>query len=60
MTMVESLVRNALYLWILHSIVRMETTYATGWGIFVTKRWGLIMVPVSALEATTLPLVGHN
>lgn len=59
-TMVESLVRNALYLWIIHTIVRLGSIHATAWGVFTTIRWGLVMVPVAALEATTLAFVGHN
>lgn len=59
-TFVESAVRNALYLWLIANITGMGTTYATAWSIFNTIRWGLIMVPVSALEATTLTFVGHN
>jgi hypothetical protein len=37
----------------------MGPTYATAWGVFNTIRWGLVMVPVQALEATTLAFVGH-
>ncbi|PTU20535.1 hypothetical protein P175DRAFT_0509113 [Aspergillus ochraceoroseus IBT 24754] len=53
-TFVESAVRNALYLWLVAGIVTMSADYATAWGIFTTIRWGLIMVPVQALEATSL------
>ncbi|EME82696.1 uncharacterized protein MYCFIDRAFT_36308 [Pseudocercospora fijiensis CIRAD86] len=59
MTFTESAVRNALYLWLVSNIVSMGTDYATAWGVFNTIRWGLIMVPVQALEATTLAFVGH-
>lgn len=59
-TFIESAVRNALYLWLVHNIISLGSTYATAWGVFNTIRWGLIMVPVSALEATTLTFVGHN
>ena len=38
----------------------MGEDYATAWGVFNTIRWGLIMVPVNALEASTLTFVGHN
>ncbi|KAL9119008.1 MAG: hypothetical protein Q9187_004435, partial [Circinaria calcarea] len=41
-------------------IVLMGEDYATAWGIFNTIRWGLVMVPVQALEASTLTFVGHN
>jgi len=56
----ESAVRNALYLWLVHGIIGLGSNYATAWGIFSTIRWGLIMVPISALEATTLTFVGHS
>lgn len=56
----ESAVRNALYLWLIHGIVSMGSDYATAWGVFSTIRWGLVMVPVQALEATTLTFVGHS
>ncbi|PHH72042.1 hypothetical protein CDD80_4819 [Ophiocordyceps camponoti-rufipedis] len=59
-TLVESAVRNALYLWIVSNIVSLGVTYATAWGVFNSIRWGLLMVPVSALEATTLTFVGHE
>lgn len=58
--MIESFVRNALYLWVVHTIVRLGSVYATAWGVFSTIRWGLVMVPVAALEATTLLFVGHD
>ncbi|KAL5384374.1 hypothetical protein PMIN03_010330 [Paraphaeosphaeria minitans] len=38
----------------------MGSDYATAWGVFSTIRWGLVMVPVQALEATTLAFVGHS
>lgn len=38
----------------------MGTTYATAWGLFNTIRWGLIMVPVIALEATSNAHTGHR
>lgn len=56
----ESAVRNALYLWLVHGIVGLGSDYATAWGVFSTIRWGLIMVPVMALEATTLTFTGHS
>lgn len=59
-TFTESLVRNALYLWLVHGIISMSADYATAWGVFNTIRWGLVMVPVSALEASSLAFVGHR
>ncbi|KAK1969575.1 hypothetical protein LY78DRAFT_653974 [Colletotrichum sublineola] len=56
---IESAARNALYLWLVSNIVSMGSTYATAWGVFNTIRWGLIMVPVQALEQTSLAFVGH-
>ncbi|KAJ6436618.1 hypothetical protein O9K51_10864 [Purpureocillium lavendulum] len=53
-TFAESAVRNVLYLWLVSTIVALGSTYATAWGVFNTIRWGLVMVPVSALEASTL------
>lgn len=58
-TFLESAIRNALYLWLVSGIVAMSADYATAWGVFTTIRWGLVMVPVQALEATTLAFVGH-
>lgn len=55
----ESAIRNALYLWLVHGIVSMGSDYATAWGVFNTIRWGLVMVPVQALEATSLAFIGH-
>ncbi|KAL1895874.1 hypothetical protein Sste5346_004971 [Sporothrix stenoceras] len=57
--MLESAIRNILYLWLVSTIVALGTTYATAWGIFNTIRWGLVMVPVQSLEATSLTFVGH-
>jgi len=37
----------------------MGSDYATAWGVFNTIRWGIVMVPVQALEASTLTFVGH-
>ncbi|KAI9678791.1 MAG: hypothetical protein M1817_005849 [Caeruleum heppii] len=58
-TFLESAIRNALYLWLVSSVVSMGSDYATAWGVFNTIRWGMIMVPVQALEATSLAFVGH-
>ncbi|KAK4209488.1 hypothetical protein QBC37DRAFT_443317 [Rhypophila decipiens] len=58
-TFVESAVRNALYLWLVSTIISMGLTYSTAWSIFVTIRWGLVMVPVMALEQTSLAFIGH-
>lgn len=58
-TFLESAIRNALYLWLVHGIVSMGSDYATAWGVFNTIRWGLVMVPVQALEQTSLAFVGH-
>ncbi|KAL9001074.1 MAG: hypothetical protein Q9188_005541 [Gyalolechia gomerana] len=58
-TFIESAVRNALYLWLVTGIVALGSNYATAWGVFNTIRWGLVMVPVQALEATALAFVGH-
>ncbi|KEQ72084.1 hypothetical protein M436DRAFT_49814 [Aureobasidium namibiae CBS 147.97] len=59
LTFTESAIRNALYLWLVNGIVAMGNDYATAWGVFSSMRWGLIMVPVQALEATTLTFIGH-
>ncbi|KAI5855033.1 hypothetical protein GGS23DRAFT_470807 [Durotheca rogersii] len=59
-TLIESAVRNALYLWLVTTIVALGSTYATAWGVFNTIRWGLVMVPVASLEATSLAWVGHR
>ncbi|OAA77878.1 hypothetical protein LEL_04701 [Akanthomyces lecanii RCEF 1005] len=58
-TFIESAIRNILYLWLVANIVSMGSTYATAWGVFNTIRWGLIMVPVQALEQTSLTFTGH-
>lgn len=57
---IESAIRNAFYLWLIHGMVSLGSDYATAWGVFSTIRWGLIMVPVMALEATTLTFVAHS
>ncbi|CAE6479087.1 unnamed protein product [Rhizoctonia solani] len=59
-TLIESAVRNALYLWLIHGIVDLGSDYATAWGIFNTIRWGLVMVPINALSATSSTFVGHE
>lgn len=59
-TFVESAIRNALYLWLVSGIVSMSADYATAWGVFNTIRWGLVMVPVQSLEASSLAFVGHK
>ena len=59
-TFVESAQRNAVYLWLVSRIVTLGDVYATAWGVFNTIRWGLVMVPVQALEASTLAFVGHE
>ncbi|KAL7798573.1 hypothetical protein V8C37DRAFT_417903 [Trichoderma ceciliae] len=56
----ESAIRNALYLWLVTTVVALGTVYATAWGVFNTIRWGLVMVPVQALEATSLQFIGHK
>jgi len=58
-TFIESAVRNALYLWLVSGIISMGSDYATAWGVFNTVRWGLVMVPVNTMEATSLAFVGH-
>lgn len=59
-TLIESALRNALYLWLVSGVVSMSADYATAWGVFSTIRWGLVMVPVQAAEATALTFVGHG
>ncbi len=59
LTFLESAIRNALYLWLVSGIVALGTDYATAWGVFNTIRWGLVMVPVQTLEASSLAFVGH-
>lgn len=58
-TFIESAQRNAVYLWLISGIVSMGLDYATAWGVFNTIRWGLFMVPVQALENSTLTFIGH-
>ncbi|KAI1471131.1 uncharacterized protein F4812DRAFT_412859 [Daldinia caldariorum] len=60
LTLAESAIRNALYLWLVSTIVALGSTYASAWTIFTTIRWGLVMVPVQSLEATSLAFVGHH
>jgi Na+-driven multidrug efflux pump len=60
LTLTESAIRNALYLWLVSGIVALGSDYSTAWGVFNTIRWGLIMVPVQALEATSLTFIGHR
>lgn len=59
-TFAESAIRNTLYLWLVANIVSMGTDYATAWGVFNTIRWGLVMVPVQTLEASSLTFIGHR
>lgn len=59
-TFTESAIRNLLYLWLVSRIISLGESYGTAWGVFNTIRWGLVMVPVQALEASTLIFVGHN
>ena len=59
-TFTESAIRNSLYLWLVTRIISLGENYGTAWGVFNTIRWGLVMVPVQALEASTLTFVGHN
>ncbi|KAF8544711.1 hypothetical protein BDD12DRAFT_872447 [Trichophaea hybrida] len=58
-TFVESAVRNALYMWLITGIVSLGNVYNTAFTIFNAIRWGLVMVPVYALEVTSLTFVGH-
>ena len=58
-TFTESAIRNALYLWLVTTIIAMGLTYSTAWSVFITIRWGLVMIPVLALEQTALAFVGH-
>ncbi|KAI0841407.1 hypothetical protein F5Y06DRAFT_261453 [Hypoxylon sp. FL0890] len=60
LTFAESAIRNAFYLWLVSTVVGLGSTYATAWGIFNTIRWGLVMVPVQSLEATSLTFIGHR
>ena len=59
-TFTESAIRNSLYLWLVSRIIGLGESYGTAWGVFNTIRWGLVMVPNQALEASTLAFVGHN
>lgn len=58
-TFLESAIRNTLYLWLISGIVSMGFDYSTAWTVFNTIRWGLVMVPVLALEASSLAFTGH-
>ncbi|KAE8450667.1 hypothetical protein EG329_006012 [Mollisiaceae sp. DMI_Dod_QoI] len=58
-TFAESALRNAIYLWLISGIISMGSDYATAWGVFNTIRWGIFMVPVQSLEASTLTFIGH-
>lgn len=58
-TFMESAFRNGLYLWLIHGVVALGRDYATAWGIFNTIRWGIVMVPVNALEAASGTFGGH-
>ena len=59
-TITESAIRNALLLWLVSRIIALGQNYGTAWGVFITIRWGLVMIPVQALEVTTLVFVGHS
>ncbi|KAF2501886.1 hypothetical protein BU16DRAFT_211451 [Lophium mytilinum] len=59
-TFTESLIRNVFYLWVVSTIIGLGQEYATAWGVFNTIRWGLIMVPVQALQNSTLTFIGHR
>ncbi|KAF8428542.1 hypothetical protein EV426DRAFT_275687 [Tirmania nivea] len=59
-TMLESGFRYAIYLWLVTGVVKTGLTYATAWGVFNTIRWGVVMVPVYALEASSGTFVGHR
>ncbi|KAJ6116444.1 hypothetical protein N7512_006169 [Penicillium capsulatum] len=59
-TFTESAIRNAIYLWLVHRIISLGPDYAAAWGVFNTIRWGLVMIVVQALEASTLTFIGHN
>jgi len=59
-TFIESALPNSIYLWVVSRIILMGENYATAWEVFNTIRWGLVMVPVQSLEASTLTFVGHN
>ena len=55
----ESAIRNGIHLWLVRGIVSMGSNYASAWGVFNTIRWGLVMVPVQALETTSSTFIGH-
>lgn len=59
-TFLESGFRNGVYLWLVSGVVKTGMTYATAWGVFNTIRWGIMMVPVYALEASSATFVGHR
>lgn len=59
-TFMESAIRNSLYLWLVSRIISLGENYGAAWDFFNTIRWGVFMVPVQALEASTLTFVGHN
>ena len=50
LTLIESAISNALYLRLVTTIIALDSTYATAWGIFNMIHWGLVMAPVQALE----------
>ncbi|KAH8918963.1 hypothetical protein BT69DRAFT_1353482 [Atractiella rhizophila] len=57
----DFIMRNLSRLRYLDSLnLQMGATYATAWGVFNTIRWGIVMVPVQALEASALAFVGHT
>jgi Na+-driven multidrug efflux pump len=58
-TFMESALRNAIYLWLISGIISTGSDYATAWGVFNTIRWGIFMVPVQSLQASTLAFIGH-
>lgn len=58
-TFAESAVRNALYLWLITTIISIGLEYSTAWSVFITIRWGVVMIPVMALEQTSLAFIGH-
>ncbi|KMP01470.1 hypothetical protein CIHG_06718 [Coccidioides immitis H538.4] len=57
-TFLESTIRNTLYLWLVSGIVSKGSDYATAWGCS-TRTVGDVMVPVQALEATSLTFTSH-
>ena len=60
LTLIESAIRNALDFLLVTTLAALGSTPATACGFFNTIRWGLVMVPVQALEATSLAFVGHR